>query len=260
MTSVEILTAEPAIPRAIASLQALTHYAPPQYRVSQTRIYEGRCDWLLVWGPGEPVRAAAIKRQVATGRHAIAIDLAYWSRHRKVRISIDGPHPQAWVMRRDLPTFRLERDRPEMAEVWREHGPVIVAGIGKKAQKQYNGDGRVDAWESQMAAECAARWPERQVIRRPKKPVTIALERVLKGASLLVTWHSNAAIDAIRYGIPAVCKDGAAAAVCPSEVPDRPDPLPATVRDRFLANLAWFQWDLSGEAKDCWAFLGETLS
>ena len=42
------------------------------------------------------------------------------------------------------------------------------------------------------------------------------IDQALTGCSLVVTWHSNVAVDAIRMGIPVVCRDGAAAAVCPS--------------------------------------------
>jgi hypothetical protein len=52
------------------------------------------------------------------------------------------------------------------------------------------------------------------------------IEHVLAGASLVVTWHSNVAVDAIRLGIPVICREGAAAAVCPSELgADDPRPL-----------------------------------
>ena len=51
-----------------------------------------------------------------------------------------------------------------------------------------------------------------------------------------------------------------AAAVCPSTWTDEdPQPLPVAVRDRFLANLAWFQW-APNEAAACWAWLRELLS
>lgn len=257
-TVVEVLTAAPAIPRALESLQALSRAVPDSLQLRQTTTYAGGSDWLLLWGPGEPVRAAAIQRHVADGGHAIAIDLAYWSRTQKVRISIDGPHPQAWVMRRAWPVARLVADQPPIANRWKPDGPIIIAGIGCKAQRQYGR--QVSAWEDAMALHCRRQFPIRLIVRRPKKPVTVPIEQALSGASLLITWHSNAAVDAIRMGIPVVCRDGAAAAVCPSEVPADPRPLPEDLRYQFLANLAWFQWDLTREAAACWAFLQETLS
>jgi len=40
---------------------------------------------------------------------------------------------------------------------------------------------------------------------------------------------------------------------------DEAPPLAADVRDRFLANLAWFQWAPS-EAAQTWRFLTELLA
>jgi hypothetical protein len=86
------------------------------------------------------------------------------------------------------------------------------------------------------------------------------IDQALAGASLVVTWHSNVAVDAIRLGLPVICRDGAAAAVCPSDFRTTdPQPLPASVRDRFLANLAWFQWSNS-EAAAFWPWAQEMLS
>jgi hypothetical protein len=60
-------------------------------------------------------------------------------------------------------------------------------------------------------------------------------------------------------GIPVVCRDGAAAAVCPNLLTDHPEPLSPDVRQRFLANLAWFQWR-DDEAESLWRFLQELLA
>lgn len=258
--AVELLRAQPETYRAGDALNALRDAAG---RVGidlvSTATYRGASPWLLLWGPGAPARAAIMRQHVAAGGRAIALDLAYWNRAGKTRLSIDTAHPQAWVMKSDLPRQRFALDAPIIGNLWRENGPIIIAGIGKKAQVQYGAE-TVDAWEDQMAAACGARWPKRLVIRRPK-PLTVGppIDGYLKGASLVITWHSNVAVDAIRLGIPVVCRDGAAAAVCPSELPDEPKPLSAEVRDRFLSNLAWFQW-APGEADRCWQFLTELLA
>ncbi len=260
-TSVEMFKAAPMISRAAESLQALARSVPSGLQLRQTTTYAGGSDWLLVWGPGEPIRAAAIRRQVDGGKHAIAIDCSYWSRNRKIRLTIDAPHPQALVMQRPLPASRFASDRPEIINAWKSDGPIIIAGIGCKARKQYGAE-TVSDWEDAMARSCRERFPGREIIRRPKKPDTVPIERALVGASLLITWHSNVAVDAIRMGIPVICKDGAAAAVCPSELPVSGElvPLSTALRDQFLANLAWFQWDLKTESAACWAFLRETLA
>lgn len=264
--AVEALHVPPETPRTCEVLRAMTQAASAVgLDVQASAQYQGASDWLLVWGPGEPSRAAAIHRHVASGRHAIALDLAYWHRDQKFRVSIDAPHPQAWVMRRDWPVTRLRQaPTPLLANLWDPKGPVIVAGVGRKAAIQYGP--AILEWEAAMIRACAPR----RVRYRPKQadacvPAGVKvvvggpIESALNGASLLVTWHSNVAIDAIRMGIPVVCRDGAAAAVCPSELPADPQPLPKAIQRQFLANLAWFQWTPS-EAADCWRFLLELLA
>lgn len=121
-----------------------------------------------------------------------------------------------------------------------------------------------------MLTACRDRWPERKIVYRTKKiggpvpdGVTIApmipIELALAGASLVITWHSNVAVDAIRLGIPVICRDGAASAICPSDFGhDDPTPVAEDVREQFLRNLAYFQW-APNEATACWQFLREVM-
>lgn len=257
----------PCSPKSEPMLKALTASAGAvEMSVVCTDTYQGRSDWLLFWGPGHPSRIEPMRAQIAKGGHVIALDLAYWERDRKVRVSIDGAHPPQWVLRREWPEDRIARDHVRVDARWNPSGPIIVAGVGPKAVVQY---GTVIAeWEGEMVAAC--RRFHRPIHYRPKKhtypsPAGLIrrdeadIEDVLTGASLLLTWHSNAAVDAIRLGIPAVCRDGAAAAVCPSSLPDDPQPLEPAIRDRFLRNLAWFQW-APDEASTCWRWLREVLA
>lgn len=267
MLTIELLSFTPHSQRAVAMTAAIAKASAPDVRVACTTSYRGAADVLLFWGPGAPERAAVLEQHVASGRHAVAMDLAYWARDRKVRVSIDAAHPQAWVMRRDWPAARFTGDRVPVADRWNPTGPVIVAGIGRKARVQY-GDA-VGAWEDQMIA--AARSRGRAVLYRRKQidapvpsGVTLTgdrpIEQVLAGASLLVTWHSNVAVDAIRLGIPVICRDGAAAAVCASVLGDEmPVPVSADVRQRFLTNLAWFQW-APHEASSMLTWIREVLA
>lgn len=264
--TVECLRFTPETARAAEALQALARGAAAAgIRIVPTSQYVGASDWLLLWGPGAPNRFAPMRDQVAAGGHVLALDGAYWQRDRKFRISIDAAHPQQWVLRKSLPASRYEADLGQHRAAWDPDGPVIVAGIGEKALVQYGSV--VMAWEAEMIA--AARASGRTVLYRPKKsgPVPAGVERAsaapidqaLYGASAVITWHSNVAVDAIRYGIPVVCKDGAAAAVCASTWSNTLMPLSIEWRQRFLQNLAWFQWAPS-EAEACWAFLLELLA
>lgn len=266
---VEMLTFQPENVRATRLFAALAAACPLGIATTQTARYRGASPWLMLWGPGAPERAEVMRQHIDAGGRAIVWDLAYWNRDVKARFAIDAAHPVAWVMRDALPTGRLQGDVmfTPVSDQWNPTGPVVVAGLGEKARVQY-GAGTVDAWERSMIAACRARWPDRPVVYRKKKvgspepdgvQVTgpgVPIEQALRGASLVITWHSNVAVDAIRLGLPVVCRDGAAAAVCPSTLdPDAaPQPLSAAVRDQFLSNLAWFQWAPS-EAVACWRFL-----
>lgn len=272
-TDVELVTFRPTVDRAVRFFRTMgTAGASAGVRVTRSETYQGLGRWLMFWGPGDPARAAAMQQHVARGGRAIAWDLGYWQRDVAMRVSIDAAHPSAWVMRRDWPVSRLRAAHVTVADHWQPTGPIVVAGLGDKARVQY-GAAAVDAWELSMAQACQARWPGRRIVYRKKRATASApawaatvssgatpIEGVLTGASLVITWHSNVAVDAIRLGIPVICRDGAAAAVCPSTLGnDDPQPLAPDLRQRFLANLAWFQWT-PNEAPQCWTFLRELLA
>lgn len=270
-TAVEIVAFEPQILRASDMLTALRRGAPRSLDVRVSARYRGASPWLVFWGPGAPERQHVMRQHVAAGGHAIALDLAYWSRISKVRVSIDAAHPQAWILRRDWPATRWHGDPAPLENVWDPNGPVVVAGIGTKAMIQY-GD-QVDQWEAEIIAACVGRGQRVLYRAKPgKTPPSAAvfalgaertsnapIEEILCGASRLVTWHSNVAVDAIRMGIPVVCRDGVAAAVCPSTLDEPAMPLAIETRYRFLQNLAWFQWT-PREAPACWRWLQDLLS
>lgn len=271
-TAVEILQFPEESVRATRLLAALASSARAVgIDATVTTQYRGGTPWLVFWGPGAPARAAVMDRHLLAGGHALVFDLAYWQRETKVRVSIDAAHPWAWVMRETLPASRFLADRVHVDTAWHPHGPIVVAGIGEKARVQYGAE-VIDAWERSMITACRERWPGRVVSYRKKKmnspepagvnpmPYSIPIDQALRGASLVVTWHSNVAVDAIRMGIPVVCRDGAAAAVCPSTLSATdPAPLPIEVRDRFLANLAWFQWAPT-EGAAFWRWAQERLA
>lgn len=251
--------------------EALGRSAPQsRIQISHTTQYQGRSDWLLLYGPGGLDRQAAMVGQRLRGGRTICWDAPYWQRGTKLRVSIDHAHPQAWVMRYDWPSGRYLQDHWgfHLESYWDQSGPIVVAGLGPKARVQY-GAALIDAWEAGMIMGCRRRWPGRRILYRSKPPhhtgppdvhraAAGQIETILRGVSLVVTWHSNVAVDAIRHGIPVVCADGAAAAVCPATLPEEPRPLPTVVRDRFLANLAWFQW-APDEAAEAWHFLRTLL-
>lgn len=239
-------------------------------KAARTPRYVGKSDWLILYGPGGLDRVEPMAAQRKKGGRVICWDAAYWDRKRKLRVSIDHAHPQHYVMRRVWPADRLAKDRIKPKEFYDPKGPVLIASVGTKSRAQYGAE-TIEAWEQATVDACLAKWPNRRIWYRPKPhhPATVPrgaallasvteIDSALAGASLLATWHSNVAVDAIRLGIPVVCVDGAAAAVASPHVPDEPVPLPLDVRDRFLENLAYFQWAPT-EAAQVWIFLRELL-
>jgi hypothetical protein len=269
-TAVELLQFEAESYRTAQWFRALEKAAPSRgIDLHRSTAYRGDSPWMLLWGPGAPDRRAIMERHIRNGGRAIVMDLAYWDRHEKARVSIDAPHPQAWVMKRNRPSDRVKKDRIVIKDAWKSTGPVVIAGLGEKARVQY-GEDVVDKWEASMMRECRVRWPDRRILYRRKKPQygvpgwadvapACPIDQLLTKASLVITWHSNVAVDAIRMGIPAICRDGAAAAVCPSTLTDDPRPLAPEIRAQFLANLAYFQWSMQ-EAGLMWRNLLEILS
>lgn len=261
----EILRFHPQMQYGSTWLNTLERAAPAaSVKVTASTEYSGQSEWLVLWGPGAPNRWPAMRAHQQTGRHTACFDIGYWNRPRTVRVSIDAAHPSAWVMKKALPDSRWKRNPAPVRDVWRTKGPVIVAGIGRKARDQY-GALAVSEWETSMII--AAQVAGRKVQYRRKQPdaplpqgvdvieaAAVPIDRALVNASLVITWHSNVAVDAIRNGIPVICRDGAAAAVYGCEWNDHLKPISTAVRDEFLANLAWYQWEAK-DAPACWRFL-----
>lgn len=266
--TLEVLSFPVHSARAAAASLAIEHAATAAgSRVRRTRGYEGASDLLVLWGPGAPDRFEPMRRHLAAGGHVVALDLAYWQREQKFRISFDAAHPQAWVMRRPLSSDRLVDDGIVIRDAWDPRGPVVVGGIGEKAGVQY-GIEMVRGWERAVIAQVQA--AGRMVVYRPKRATGwspdgvarashVPIDACLSGASAVVTWHSNVAVDAIRLGIPVVCRDGAASAVASNLWREDLTPLSAEARETFLSNLAWFQW-APDEAQACWQFIQEALA
>jgi len=185
-------------------------------------------------------------------------DIGHWNRETHYRLAVGAWSPESYV-RAGLPSTRLASLGVNIQPVKRGGNTIIVAGSTMKSCITH---GTVfQQWETEVCErlkDCGKR-----VLYRPKpndpfnkqirgveydlKPI----EESLAKASALVTHHSNAAIEALTYGIPVHCETGAAAAfsvplseIATAEMPEG--------REQFLADVAWLNWSLdemrSGEA------------
>lgn len=244
-------------------------------RLTTPERYRGDSDWLMLYGPGGFDRQKLMAKQISRGARVICWDAPYWKRGEKLRVSIDHAHPQRWVMRKRRPDVRLLRDHgfSIVPQFDPGHGQdILLAGIGTKARHQYGAD-VVREWEQAMVVSARLLWGnDRRILYRPKPnhPTPppagailvrndVAISQQLFDVSIVVTWHSNVAVDAIWAGKPVACRDGAAAAVYGATLHADMQPISADLRAQFLSNLAWFQWR-PDEAPMVWQFLQEMLA
>lgn len=144
---------------------------------------------------------------------------------------------------------------------WREGYTLLIGQV--PGDMSLNG-GRLDGWIEATAANLSGR-----VVYRPHPLATgrradrvRGLERhegplseALAGAGLVVTWNSNAGVEAVLAGVPTVAMDEGSMAFpvtghALGEVV-RPD------RREWAARLAWCQWrEEEMRSGECWARVG----
>lgn len=240
--------------KATRMLRALVATAPDGADVVQQ--YSGQRRLLMLYGPGSPVRLPIVRRHLKMGGRVAMWDLGYWDRSESLRLGIDALHPTPTQIA-DSPaqarrTFELRDDaNPD--------GPILLIGLGAKSVFAYD-LGRTLAWEQAKALELRERFPGRQILWRPKGDKVLPLldlplqhgmpiEEAMRGCSLVVCRHSNAAVDACISGIPVECEDGAAAALyLGNPAPTREQ------REDFLARLTWWNWNRA-EAVEAWRWI-----
>jgi hypothetical protein len=241
----------------------------------ETKRYKGGSDILICWGLGGAEQWRAFRAQRAAGKTVIGIDLPYWRRDaglgadRHVKISINAQQPIA----NKLPPASIDRFMSfgvNLRETYDPSGPVVLGGLGAKSRAWLGYKG--PQWELKRAQEIRARFPDKQIIYRPKNmrherlPVdncvtqgTGPIESVLSGASLVVVRHSNVAVDCVINGVPCVCEHNAANYLWPDTLngehalPDR------EARLEFLGRLAHWQYSLKELRAGIWPWLFERI-
>lgn len=224
--------------------------------------YAGVGKVLFLYGVGAADRRQARMQHLAAHRHVVTFDLGYFCRSTHMRMTIDVDHPQKYLDITPNDSIRWSRLGVTLTEDYKATGPIILIGMGKKTHRIPG----VSGWEEAKLAELQQRFPQREILYRPKPggtsqivlplglrvlPQEIPFQKVLRGASLVVCRHSNAAVDAVVAGVPFEADDGAATWILGKEysVANRLD---------FLHRLAYWQWH-EGELKDCLHFLFQVL-
>lgn len=212
--------------------------------------YAGDFKTLMAYGVGDPKIARAREMHLRRGGVAVLWDVGYFIRsiHSKdyLRCSINDDHPQRILDLAPDDGSRWDALGLKLQDTYRPAGPVVLIGLGYKSRKYAGREGA--HWESRKLAELRERFKDRKIIYRPKFspkwpfPVLDCrtephgpIDDVIRGASLVVCRHSNAALDAVRLGIPVECEDGAARWL-------HGKPYTRENRLALLQKIAWWQW------------------
>jgi hypothetical protein len=220
-----------------------------------TASYTGDHRWLMLWGVGREEHAQAWR---AHSGPVVMWDLGYFGRAKRdgyYRVSVDHWHPTPEQIERTRPDpERWDRFGVPLREDGDTAGPIVLVGMGPKSHA-FTGD---VGWEQRTLQRLRERFPGRRIEYRakPGKPAARldcarsaagSIEEAIRGASLVVCRHSNAAVDAVVAGVPVECEDGAARWL-------QGRAYTAATRLDFLRRLAWWQWRVD-EAAQAWQFL-----
>lgn len=185
-------------------------------------------------------------------------DLGYWNRRPK-HAPQDGHHRLAiddWdtklKMVRGCPSDRFEQIGIKVQEAQKPGDNILVAGMSDKAAGTHGY--AYNAWEEKMVLTLSRMLPGQSVVLRPKPNkkhrAETTIEQDLQNAKLLVTHHSNAAVDALIAGVPVYCIKGVASVLSRQELwaEDLPDPSallpPIEARRELMNDIAYMQWSV----------------
>jgi len=214
--------------------------------------YQGRRDWLVLYGVGGDIQIEAWRKHRESGRRVIMADIGYFHRlhdykQSAYRISVDDWHPQRFWQ--EAPPSRWEALNIPLRNDYSESGHILLCGMGAKSRKLY----AKERWDYEMVQRLRALYPNRKIYYRPKPrqeheriegalPATDGdIESWLRGCFLCVTHHSNVSVDCAVSGVPCVALDGMGAALYGSDPASQKSPS-LEERRRFLEGVAWFNW------------------
>lgn len=252
--------------------------------VRLTGGYEGPdpgCDVGVFWGV-KSQGARMLREHVQQGFRCVMLDKGHMGgpaagRAAYVRASLDAFMPTAYFQDRPRPADRWDRLGVRLLERQpREiEAPVIFAGSSQK-YCDFHDLGDATTYAKKIIRRIRGQ-TRRPVIYRPKPSWGDAMpirdtrlsgpdERLadlLGQAFCLVTHGSNAALEALAAGVPAiVLGPGLASVLCARDVEavrSPPFPEPGPLR-QFFADMAYCQWTLDEyRSGDAWAHLRELI-
>jgi hypothetical protein len=228
------------------------------------------CDLLVLWGVR---RQNDIARQRAAGGEVCILERGYiGDRFQWTSVSFGGElNGRAEFRGARSDGRRFDRFHRHLLRPWRHRdGYALIVGQVPGDMSLRAVGGRLDGWyaataEALNAAGLDARFrPHPMAARRlpvrsvPGAPtVAGSLEAALGGAAVVVTFNSNAAVDAALAGVPAVACDPGSMA-WPVTSHSIGDALIRPNRGAWAARLAWCQWSMDEMRRgDCWAAVSE---
>ena len=199
----------------------------------------------------------------------VYMDNGYQLRSTHFKVAVNDRHPDAYLMKRDMPGDRYKKWGVEILP-WRSNltpaDPIVVAGMSPKAAWSFGL--AFEEYERATVAELR-KHTKRPIIYRPKisnspnaAPIPGStfdgkepISSVMARAHCVVSHHSNVGCDALLAGVPVFTRRGAALSmgISDDELNHVEEPFYPVDREQWACNLAYCQWSspemVSGE---CW--------
>jgi hypothetical protein len=246
------------------------------HRMFYDQDYFGPVADIAVFYGYEGTTPRIMHEYIAEGKTVVFIDLGYFERQKGGRyrgyhkVAINSRHPTAYIekmMGLGLPKRR--QDIPEI-QPWKKNGEnILVTGMSARAAEAIGYD--PGEWEADIIREIKFAYPHLNIIYRSKptwieaRPLKYAqfehgasgsIRRSLENAKVLVTRHSNTAVDALVHGIPIYCEEGVAYPLAIHSINQLENPIYPDNREQWLNALAWCQFEMSEiESGLMWDFL-----
>lgn len=200
------------------------------------------CDFLVMWSDKpRPARLDANRKKLPT----LVMDRGYFYRHETVSLGWNGLNGSA--LRPDPRTpGELPYVLPELRP-WKQtpdEGILICGQVpGDAALEGVN----IDDWVRQARETMRTRYPRYRITYRPH-PKTLPpghsqppLAEIIRDYGLVVTYSSNAGVDAAINGVPVIACSSMSMAYDVSSI-DLRAPLVRRERDEWLNTVAWSQF------------------